>query len=679
MSTPPVCNARTIELLPLAIRAAIAPSSIDEENRTVEVTFTTGAAVKRYDWMSGERYIEKLSLNPDHVRLDRINNGGPVLDSHSGYSLSSVLGVVEDGTAKATGKKGIATLRFSKRSDVDPIWQDVKDRVYRNVSVGYIVHTYQETAPPKEGGLKTRLAIDWEPFEISMVPMPADAGAQTRDGKSVATTTCQIVTRGSTPVSPPEEPHMEREEQSETVVEQDPLDPGAPTPRMTAAPPAEPTDADRAALNERARTQGITQACRAARMPAEFMDRLIADGVALVDAQSRIFEEMRKRGGDAVETRSQVHDVRLGDDPFIHVRAGIENALQHRIAPQYFKLEEPGKVYRGMTMIDVAKVYLQGRGLRVTGMSKLEIAGLALGLNYRTGMHTTSDFALLLADVAGKTLRKAYEEAPPTFLPIARRITLPDFKVSKRLQIGDAPDLRKVLEHGEFTRGTIGEGKEEMQLATYGRIFAITRQALVNDDTDAFARVPMLFGRAARKLESDLVWEQITSNPTMGDTNALFSAAHGNLQTDGDVISIASMTRARVAMRMQTGLNGTTQLNLVPRFLIVPAQLETVAEQFIAPLMNAQTVGNQNPFSGKFTVITEPRLDANSTTAWYLSASPDQVDILEYAYLEGEEGPVTENRVGFDIDGLEIKSRLDFAAKVVDWRGLHKDPGEAVS
>jgi hypothetical protein len=75
-------------------------------------------------------------------------------------------------------------------------------------------------------------------------------------------------------------------------------------------------------------------------------------------------------------------------------------------------------------------------------------------------------------------------------------------------------------------------------------------------------------------------------------------------------------------------------------------------------------------------VIAAPRLDADSPTAWYLAASPSQVDIIELGYLEGEQGPAVESRIGFDIDGLEIKCRLDVGAKVLDWRGLHKDPGE---
>jgi hypothetical protein len=125
---------------------------------------------------------------------------------------------------------------------------------------------------------------------------------------------------------------------------------------------------------------------------------------------------------------------------------------------------------------------------------------------------------------------------------------------------------------------------------------------------------------------------------------------------------------------VQTSLDGS-YLNLSARYLLVPTVLETKADQFVT-VITPQSSGSVNPFQGKLQVIAEPRLDANSATAWYTPASPMQVDMIEIAYLEGEEGPQVESRVGFDVDGVEIKCRLDFGTKVIDWRGFHKDPGD---
>ncbi len=486
------------------------------------------------------------------------------------------------------------------------------------------------------------------------------------------------------------------EEDSEYLRGEDPL-----KPRGTASQDAdeddaeaEPNERDLGVTAERERVTGIMDACSAARLPQSFARRLIDDTkITLLEAQKRVFKELKGRDDPNEIPRGGARrgQLEVGDDPYVHARAGIENALLHRVAPQHFKLEDKGREYRGMTMLDVAKAYLQARGIRITGMSKMDIAGLALGLSQTrggVGMHTTSDFPLLLADVANKSLRAEYTAAPQTFQPITRPVSLTDFKAANRVQIGDAPALLLVNEHGEFTRGTIAEGKEAIQLATYGRVFAITRKALVNDDTDAFSRVPAKFGRAARNLESDLAWYQILSNPTMGDGNALFSAAHHNYAGAG-LIAVNTISGAETAMMLQTGLDGTTLVMAQPKYLIVPPSQKTRALQFVSVNMQAVSPTSINPFAGQLTVIAEPRLEtgitiggstvAGSASAWYLASSPDQVDILELATLDGQEGPTVESRIGFDIDGLEIKCRHDVGAKVIDHRGVYKNDGSVDS
>jgi hypothetical protein len=173
----------------------------------------------------------------------------------------------------------------------------------------------------------------------------------------------------------------------------------------------------------------------------------------------------------------------------------------------------------------------------------------------------------------------------------------------------------------------------------------------------------------------------------MGDGIVLFHANHGNLAADGDPIDVDTVGAGRAAMQLQTGRDsdGQTFINADPKYLIVPPSLGTKADQFVSPLLSLATFRDANPIGQRLTVIIEPRLEvgvggaAGSTLAWYLAADPNQVDILEYGYLDGEEGPQIENRVGFDVDGLEIKCRLDFAAKVVDWKGIYKNEGDEES
>jgi hypothetical protein len=181
-------STRTVELPPLSFRASVA--TVNEEKRTVDLVFSTGAAVDRFDYWSGKRYIEKLSMKAGHVRLDRLNAGASLLDSHSAYRIGNVFGAVEPGTARLEKGQGVATVRFSRRADVEPIWQDVRDGILRFVSVGYRVHKFEED---NTGTTPVRTAVDWEPYEISLVAMPADAGAKVRGEEPPATFPCVIV------------------------------------------------------------------------------------------------------------------------------------------------------------------------------------------------------------------------------------------------------------------------------------------------------------------------------------------------------------------------------------------------------------------------------------------------------------------------------------------------------
>lgn len=690
---------------PLSVRAAI--ESFDEEARTVDLVFSTGAPVERMDFWTGKRYVETLSLDPAHVRLERLNAGGPLLDSHSSWTVADQLGAVEPGSVVLAKKEARATVRFSRRDAVEPVWQDVRDGIIRSVSVGYRVYTFEETQG-KGNALPVRRAIDWEPFEISMVPIPADAGAKVREGKSDDSNTCQIVPAGYVARAPEPEPEDEPAAPTAPVRAAEPAAPPAkettvenPTQRAQSfvaeptlatpavVPPAkaEPTEADQARQAERERMQGITQACRAARMPQAMTDKLIADGVSLVEAQRQVFEEMARRdaAGHPVAGPSGTRVEVTGEDPGMLVREGIVEALCHKAHPERevkdrgetrkvgFALTDKGRPYMGLSLLRIAERLLISRGVQVNRIPDVEIASLALRGG---GMHSSSDFPLILADVAGKTLRAGYDEAPQTFGPITRRVTVPDFKDVKRTQLGEAPALELVNEHGEIKSGTIAEGREVYAVKTYGKIFQITRKAIVNDDLDAFSRVPMLMGRQARNLESDLVWAQITSNPTMGDTLVLFVAGHGNIDSVGAAISVASIGAGRAAMRVQTGVDGVTLLNIVPRYLIVPAGLETIADQFVSQNLVAAQSANINPFAGRLQVIAEPRLDAASAIQWYLAASIAEFpDILELATLEGESGPRLEQEMGFEIEGVKFKVAYDIGAKVIDHRPLYRNNG----
>jgi hypothetical protein len=190
---------QVIQLPPLSIRAAFTPKTVNDQDRTVELIFSTGAPVERYDWQSGARYLEKLSLDPAHVRIGRLNEGGPVLNTHKMEKVADVIGAVVPGSVTLHPTAAKATVRFSRRPEVEEVWRDVQEGIVKSVSVGYRTYRYEET-PARANALLTRTAVDWEPFEISMVPIPADAGAKVRTGAAAMVNRCVVIRAGGASV-----------------------------------------------------------------------------------------------------------------------------------------------------------------------------------------------------------------------------------------------------------------------------------------------------------------------------------------------------------------------------------------------------------------------------------------------------------------------------------------------
>ena len=136
-------------------------NDIDEENRTVSLSFSSENPVER--WF-GE---EVLSHDPEHVRMDRLNGGAPLLWNHD---VGDLVGRVE--TADIENGKGQAHVRFSKSTRGQELYEQVLEGIVTNVSVGYRIHDMQA----EEGDVERFIATDWEPYEISLVSVPADYG-----------------------------------------------------------------------------------------------------------------------------------------------------------------------------------------------------------------------------------------------------------------------------------------------------------------------------------------------------------------------------------------------------------------------------------------------------------------------------------------------------------------------
>lgn len=370
-------------------------------------------------------------------------------------------------------------------------------------------------------------------------------------------------------------------------------------------------------------------------------------------------------GTEATPISRNISGIHIHADNGNFTGDGIRQALMARAG---YENRDGSNPYNAMSMREYARMSLTERGIGVASYNPMQMVGLAL-------THGSSDFGNILLDVANKSILTGWEDAPETFEEWTKKGQLSDFKTAHRVGIGGFPSLRQVREGAEYKYVTTSDRGAQIALATYGEIFSITRQAIINDDLNQLTDVPLKMGRAAKATIGDLVYAILTGNPKMADGKALFSADHGNLA--GESIDVTGLDAARQMMRRQKDGTSKRTLNIRPAFLLVPTALETLANQTVrsASVKGADVnAGIINPIQNFATIIAEPRLDDDSAVKWYLSAAQG-MDTIEVAYLNGVDAPYIDQQEGFNTDGIATKVRIDAGVAPLDWRGLVKSEG----
>lgn len=528
------------------------------DSRQVALSLSSEVPYRR--WFGNEI----LCHDAEAVDLTRLQEIGVVLFNHD---ADNILGRVVSVELDETAHKLRAIVEFDDDVSSERIYRKVKSGTLKGVSVGYRVSVWEEV---EAGAVSSNgrfagpcsIAAKWEPLEISIVSVPADS--------TVGVGRSYELGKGKS-----EGEKMENDNEHQGTL---PVD--APT-----------EDANRQAgiKEERQRVQEITDLCRQFYIDAK---PFINDGSSIEDTRAAILEKLAKQ-------RSP-QNISIQADEMEKFRAAATDGLALRAGVKTEKTAAGAGEFQGKSMMRLAAECIE----RETGKATRNMGDMELVREALTG---TGAFPGILSNVANKSMMHAYQTAPTTYQLWTSKGSNSDFKEATRYHLGEADELVKVNENGEFKAGTVSESSAKTSIATYGRTFSLTRQAIINDDMGALKNLPNIYGAAARRMVNKMVYKLLLDNPVI-EGKKLFTSERNNLNASTD-LTVAGLGAMKANMAKQTNIGGKERLNIQPAFLIVPVELEVQAAQLINSVVDpSKSNATINPFANKLAVISDPEL-----------------------------------------------------------------------
>lgn len=578
---------------------------------------------------------EILSHDAEAVDLSRLQEIGVVLFNHD---RDRVIGRVLDVRLDETTRKLRATIQFDEDEESERIYQKVRSGTLRGVSVGYAVDVWESV----EAGAKSRngrftgpceVATRWMPYELSVVSVPADATVGV--GRS-------YIENG--------DGDMDEQNKDNGVKTQDPVT----VQPDTGVQPDTEAARQAAVAEERARVREIGTMCRQFGVDDA---PYINDGMSVEAVRAAILDKL------AQERKAQPVTVQV--DEMDKFRAAATDGLAMRAGMAVENSAPGAEEFRGKRMIRLAAECVE----RELGKSTHAMDDETIVREALTG---TGAFPGILSNVAHKSMAQAYQSAPTTYQLWTAHGSNSDFKDAPRYRLSEADTLEKLNESGEFKASGITESMAKTSVATYGRMFSITRQAIINDDMGALQQIPAIYGASARRMINKMVYKLLKANPTI-EGDPLFSNNHNTLHVVD--ISIEGLAKMKAAMAKQKNIAGLEYLNIQPAFLICPVELEVQAAQLISSVVDpTKANATPNPFANKMTVISEPELE--DAKAFYLAAAAGVAPTIEVTSLNGNLTPTMERAEQFDTLGIKWRIYMDVGVNLLDYRGIAKSTGK---
>lgn len=589
--------------------------AVSEEERTAELTFSSEKPYKR--WFG----LEILDHSENSVDLTRLQEIGVLLFNHE---PAHPIGRVEK-VWIGDDSRGHALVKFDADEESDRIFKKVSGGSLRGVSVGYRIKEYtqlKEGETSKDGRFKGPAVIvsQWEPLEISIVSVPADAGVGV--GRSIEDLKGMNKDMDKKP-----------EMKSQTEMKKD----------MDVK-----KDIQNAIEQERTRNAEITKLCRSFEMSP---DGYIEKGLTLEETRAEVLKELAKKSAPV--------SVNVLSDESEKFRAAAADGLAMRAGIEISTPADGAESFRGVSLMRLAYDICEREGGKPSRMDNDTL----LRSVFSGG---SGAFPNILANVGHKALMKGYNEVPATFQYWTSKGSNPDFKPSTRVGLGAADELLPMTEMGEFKSSEATDMGQQTTVHTFGREWTLTRKAIINDDLSVLARLPAAYGAAARRTINKQAYDLLTNG------SGIFTSAHKNSGTG--TLSIASLKAAKAAMSKQKDPSGKMYLNIQPVYLIVPAELEVEAATLIASAVDpTKNNAYPNPFANRLTVVADPNIE--DPNAWYLAAAPGVLPGIEVTYLNGQENPTMRTFTDTDVLGIKYQIYMDFGVNLLDYRAFYKSTG----
>lgn len=619
-----------------------------ENGSRVQLAFSSETPYRR--WFGDEI----LSHAPDAIDLQRLRSAGVVLYAHGSDIRAGRMPIAKITDVRVDSDNvGRAEVEFDEKDTfAAEVLRKIEGGFIRGVSVGYRVLEWEylqksgQTSADKRFTAQndeTYIAVRWEPYEISIEPVPADPTVGI--GRTIENTGKE----GENEMPTTEErtnPAAESQQTPAAAPEQRTADGAENVP----VPAAEQQTPDAVAA-ERTRASEITALCRTFNMdPAEY----IRSGATLDMVRGAILDQLAKQNpaGSARVTADEGDKFRSAASDAILIRSGADMDAQRTSA---------AKNFRAMRLRSLANECLVRSGVQNPEY-------MDDGEAFARALSPDSAFVAILSDAVHKSMAREYAAAPSTFEAFTTSGTLSDFKAATIYRVSEAGDLLPIPQGGEFKFDEMKDQSSHAKLVTYGRRWGMTREAMINDDIGVLTRVPAAYVRAYRRLINKLAYK------TLAEIN--YSEGKGNLGTAG-AISVSTVGQMRAMMRKQKNIRGKETLNIEGKLLIVPAELEVAALELIGSAANpgGGNSGVINVFRNSLRAVVDADLDAYSAKAWYMAADPSDVEGIRVSYLNGKKEPNLESRASWERLGMEWRIFGDVGVDLVDERAFIKNEG----